>query len=213
MSTRLADLSEKFRLLEEELMVEVQRQESERGYEVKGRKVHFQAGVAREHKALAKKVTRYWRDARWSSFLTTPAILSCIVPIMLLDAWATFYQFICFPAYGIPKVRRHDYIILDRHKLRYLNSIERLNCAYCAYVNGCIAYVQEIAGRTEQYWCPIKHAVRMKTVHSRYGHFLDYGDARAYRERIEKIRRDLGDLTGPAQAVQPDKQALRDGKP
>jgi hypothetical protein len=52
-----------------------------------------------------------------------------------------------------PKVRRSDYIILDRQKLRYLNSIERLNCAYCGYANGAIAYVQEIAGRTEQHWC------------------------------------------------------------
>ncbi len=200
MSTRLDEISEKFRLLEEELVVEVQRKEKELGYEIRNRKVHFKESVAREHRALAKKVTRYWREARWSSFLTTPAILSCIFPILLLDFWATAYQFICFPAYGIPKVRRRDYIIMDRHKLRYLNSIERLNCAYCGYVNGAIAYVQEIAGRTEQHWCPIKHAARLKTMHSRYGHFLEYGDAQAYQKRIEQIRRDFGDLGAKAKA-------------
>ena len=192
MSTRLEDLSEKFRLLEEELVVEVQRKEKELGYEIRNRTVHFKESVVREHRKHVKKVTRYWRDARWSSFLTTPAILSCIFPILLLDAWATAYQFICFPAYGIPKVRRRDYIIIDRHKLRYLNSIERLNCAYCGYVNGAIAYVQEIAGRTEQYWCPIKHAARLKTMHSRYGHFVEYGDAQAYRKRIEQTGGILG---------------------
>jgi hypothetical protein len=108
--------------------------------------------------------------------------------------WASAYQFICFPAYGIPKVRRRDYIILDRQKLHYLNSMERLNCAYCGYVNGATAYVQEIAGRTEQHWCPIKHAVRFKIMHSRYQHFLDYGDAEQYRKRIEEVRRDFEDL-------------------
>jgi hypothetical protein len=116
------------------------------------------------------------------------------------------YQFVCFPAYGIPKVRRRDYIVLDRHNLRYLNSIERLNCAYCGYVNGAIAYVQEIAGRTEQHWCPIKHAVRLKTMHSRYSRFLDYGDAEEYQQRIEKVRRDFEDLKTetPEAPVTPD---------
>jgi hypothetical protein len=111
-----------------------------------------------------------------------------------MDLWSTIYQSVCFRSYGIPKVRRGDYIILDRHKLRYLNTIERLNCAYCGYVNGAIAYVQEIAGRTEQHWCPVKHAVRLKTMHSRYPHFLDFGDAEQYRKRIEEVRRDFDDL-------------------
>jgi len=57
-----------------------------------------------------------------------------------------------------------------------------------------IAYVQEIAGRTEQYWCPIKHALRLKTMHSRYRHFLDYGDAEQYRARVEEVRRAFDDL-------------------
>jgi hypothetical protein len=201
MNARLEELSEKFKHLEDELLVEVQRQEKEFGYEVRGRAVHFKEKIAQEHRAMAKKLTRYWRDARVTSFLTTPVILSCIIPAMLMDFWATAYQYICFSAYGIPKVRRRDYIIIDRHKLRYLNSIERLNCAYCGYVNGAIAYVQEIAGRTEQHWCPIKHAIRLKTRHSRYEHFLDYGDAKQYRLRIEKIRRDFKDL---ASVTQPD---------
>lgn len=52
----------------------------------------------------------------------------------------------------------------------------------------------EIAGRTEQYWCPIKHAMRLKTMHSRYPHFLDYGDAEEYRKRIEQVWRDFEDV-------------------
>lgn len=147
-----------------------------------------------EHRLLAKKLSHYWRDARWSSYITTPAIVSCIIPVVLMDFWASAYQLLCFPAYGIPKVQRHDYIILDRSKLRYFNSIERLNRAYCGYVNCTVAYVQEIAARTEQHWCPIKHAFRLKTMHSRYQHFLDYGDAKQYRDQVEEVRRDFGDL-------------------
>jgi hypothetical protein len=69
-----------------------------------------------------------------------------------------------------------------------------LNCHYCAYANGIFAYVTEVAARTEQYWCPIKHALRMKRIHSRYQYFFDYGDAESYRTRIEQVRRDFKDL-------------------
>ena len=51
-----------------------------------------------------------------------------IVPIALLDAWISLYQWICFPLFGIRRVQRRDYIVVDRHKLTYLNGIEKLNC-------------------------------------------------------------------------------------
>jgi hypothetical protein len=128
-----------------------------------------------------------------SSF-TAPVIWFCVVPVLFMHLVAVVYQFICFPIYGIPKVRRQDYIIMDRRRLHYLNSMERFNCFYCEYVNGMLAYVQEVSARTEQYWCPIKHAVSLKTRHSRYQHFLDYGDAEQFRKRIEEVRRDFDDL-------------------
>ena len=96
--------------------------------------------------------------------------------------------------YGIPKVRRADYIVIDRQYLSYLNVIERLNCVYCGYFNGVIGFAREIAGRTEQYWCPIKHAHKIKALHSRYKNFFDYGDAEGYRAKIEEVRRDFDDI-------------------
>ncbi len=60
-------------------------------------------------------------------------------------------------------------------------ALEKLNCAYCSYANGVIAYVREIAGRTEQYWCPIKHARRAIGAYSHYAQFHDYGDAGGFR--------------------------------
>jgi hypothetical protein len=96
--------------------------------------------------------------------------------------------------YGIPRVRRAEYLALDRHHLQYLNGIERLNCLYCGYGNGVLAYAVEVAARTEQYWCPIKHARRLPAPHSRYYRFLAYGDAESYTRELERLRRELRDL-------------------
>ena len=125
--------------------------------------------------------------------MTFPIIWICLVPVFL-DLSVTFYQIICFPIYGMPKVKRSEYIIIDRHSLQYLNIIEKLNCSYCGYFNGLIAYIQEIAARTEQYWCPIKHARKLAAIHSRYHKFLEYGDCKDYQERLAALRKDLTDL-------------------
>lgn len=83
---------------------------------------------------------------------------------------------------------------MDRRALQFLNGMEKFDCWYCEYVNGLIAWVQEVTGRTEQYWCPIKHAIHLRTAHSRYGHFMDYGDAEDYRKRLEEVRHEFADL-------------------
>lgn len=200
MNAKIDEILFTLKQLEAELLEEVRAKEKEFRYEIRQRKVHFTAEATAQHKVLVKKIHRYLLDAKWLSMVIGPVIWSCAIPILLLDLWATVYQFLCFPIYGIPKVKRADYVVMDRRKLAYLNGIEKLNCIYCEYVNGLIAYVQEIAGRTEQYWCPIKHALRIKAMHSRYPRFLDYGDAEEYRKRIEQVRRDFADLepTRPA---------------
>lgn len=114
-----------------------------------------------------------------------------IIPMLLIDGWASLYQAICFRAYGIPRVRRSQYILFDRRHLAYLNWIEKLNCVYCGYANGVVAYVREISSRTEQYWCPIKHALRVSEPHQRYYAFLEYGDAEGYRARLGEFRERL----------------------
>ena len=109
----------------------------------------------------------------------------------MLDVWVTLYQWVCFPIYGIAQVPRRRYFVIDRHKLAYLNGIEKANCVYCGYANGVIAYVREIAARTEQYWCPIRHARAIPTPHTRYQLFFDYGDAKAYRHELPRLQRAL----------------------
>ena len=51
-------------------------------------------------------------------------------------------------------MRRRDYFAIDRHKLAYLNAIEKFNCLFCSYTNGLIGYVREIAARTEAVLVP-----------------------------------------------------------
>ncbi|HEY1765208.1 MAG TPA: hypothetical protein VGF85_09815 [Opitutaceae bacterium] len=136
----------------------------------------------------------YILHSRFLVLISTPVIWLCAIPIAMADIVGSFYQAVCFPIYGIPKVRRSDYLSFDRHHLAYLNFADKFNCAYCAYVNGILAYFTEIAARTEQHWCPIKHAGCVKCVHSRYKRFVEFGDAEKYLEHGETIRRSFGDI-------------------
>jgi hypothetical protein len=121
--------------------------------------------------------------------LSAPVIYAGWIPFLLMDFFVTLYQLICFPIYRIPKVRRADYLVFDREDLPYLNIIEKFNCFYCSYGNGVAAYTREVAARTEQYWCPIKHARRIKGAHDRYPAFFDYGDAEAFQQGLNRLRR------------------------
>ena len=163
-------------------------------YELRKGKVWFSKEIKREHRKLKTSLLRYVVHSRILAVLTAPFFYACFVPFVLLDLFVSTYQAVCFPVYGIPRARRKDCMAIDRNKLRYLNALEGLNCMYCSYANGLLAYVVEIAGRTEQHWCPIKHARRIQHAHDRYLHFLPYGDASAYRERIDKVRDDFKDL-------------------
>jgi hypothetical protein len=123
------------------------------------------------------------------SLLTAPVIYLQALPLLLLDLFVTAYQWTCFPIYGIDRVPRGRYVWLDRHRLPYLNTLERLNCTYCGYANGVIAYVREVTARTEEYWCPIKHRRRIADEHRLYDGFYDYGDEAGYRRRPRRARR------------------------
>jgi len=191
---RLTALMERIRLLEAEVLAELEQKQQDFYYSVTAKKVRFERDARLAHRKFLERVPRYLYHASFVNMLTTPVIWFCLLPALFMDLVITLYQAICFPAYGIPRVRRGDHIVIDRQYLAYLNVIERLNCCYCAYFTGVISYSEEVAARTEQYWCPIKHARKMKSAHSRYRRFLDYGDAKAYRKEMEKLRRDFDDL-------------------
>lgn len=177
--------------LEEQLETELARQRAQFHFTLHQRKVSFEREVASRHRAFRRRLSGYVFGAQPLILLTAPVIYSMILPFLLLDLFVTAYQVICFPVYGIPRVSRREYLIFDRTHLAYLNIIEKLNCAYCSYANGLIAYVREIAARTEQYWCPIKHAQRLRGAHEHYHRFSEYGDAEHYHQELETLRKEL----------------------
>jgi len=193
MSKRVEDLMHSIKNLEKELKEEVKRIRIET-FEIRDRSIRFKDEVRAHHKSQLVRVFDYLRHARLRNIATAPMIWLCVFPALFMDLVISLYQAVCFPVYGIPKVRRADYMVMDRKYLGYLNIIEKANCLFCAYFNGLIAYVGEIGGRTEQYWCPIKHAARMKGLHSRYAHFAEFGDSDQFRANFKKIRVDFADV-------------------
>ena len=194
MNDRLGALLAQIRSLEKELVAETRSKEARFCYSLHGRKARFTDEAKAGHRRHRVGFLRYLLRSRFLIILTTPVIWMCIIPVALSDLIGSIYQAICFPIYGIPKVVRRDYLAFDRHRLSYLNFAEKFNCDYCAYANGVLAYFTEIAARTEQFFCPIKHAGCVKCAHSRYKTFLDFGDAERYRAHVEEIRRDFTDL-------------------
>jgi hypothetical protein len=176
------------RVLEEEMQVEYDQRRDDFEYVVGQRRVQFSEQVALLQRESKTRLLGYVAGASLLMWVTAPLIYLGLVPMFLLDGFLLVYQAICFPVYGIAKVRRSDYLLLDRVDLPYLNAIEKLNCGYCGYANGLAAYYREISARTEQYWCPIKHARRIVAAHDRYPGFLEYGDAESYQLGLERLR-------------------------
>ena len=197
MNPKISELLERIRLLEEEIQGELERRRAELHADFADRKVRFEQELLEAHRRFRQGLLSYLLSARLPVLLTAPIVYAVLLPLLLLDAFVTLYQWVCFPLYSIPRVRRRDYMVFDRAHLAYLNAVEKLNCAYCSYGNGLVAYVREVVGRTEQYWCPIKHARRLLDSHPHYHGFLDFGDAEAWREELQALRRELAELDPP----------------
>lgn len=176
---------------EAELARDLEEQPRRWRYRIHEGRVWFDDELRRIHARLRQRIPAYIRTGSMLSLVTAPVIYSLIVPLAMLDAWICVYQGICFPIYGIPKVPRRTYITLDRHKLGYLNGVEKISCTFCSYANGLIAYVREVAARTEEYWCPIRHARAVPAPHARYHMFFDYGDGERYHGELMALRRSM----------------------
>ena len=148
----------------------------------------------RQQRRYKTGLFRFLIRSRLLVLLSAPVIYAGWIPFLLMDLFVTLYQAICFPIYRIPKVKRSDYLVFDREDLPYLNLIEKFNCFYCSYGNGVAAYTREVAARTEQYWCPIKHARRVKAANDRYPRFFDHGDAEAFQQGLNRLRKQYDDV-------------------
>jgi hypothetical protein len=191
MNEKIRHLIGQISALEDELQKTLQTQEHTLFYQIRGKRVEFERSVKDAHKKLKMGIFRWFLAVRPQNFITAPIIYGMIVPLVILDLGVTIYQATCFPIYGIANVRRADYIVFDHLHLAYLNIFDKLHCLYCSYGNGLIAYALEITARTEQYFCPIKHAHKILGAHSRYDKFLTYGEAEDFQAKREAIRQTL----------------------
>jgi len=189
MTRNIDELLAKIRALQDELEDEYRQTRDEWAQ----KRIELAEEFQRQQRRYKTGLFRFLLRTRLLVALTAPLIYLGWVPFLLMDLFVTVYQAICFPVYRIPKVKRSEYLVFDRQDLPYLNIIEKFNCFYCSYGNGVAAYTREVAARTEQYWCPIKHARRVKAAHGLYPNFYDFGDAEAYRQGLNRLRQQFED--------------------
>jgi hypothetical protein len=194
MNPKISELLDRIQKMEQEIELEMKRKRAELQADFEETRVSFEREVLEQQRRFKTGVIAYLLTANLMSVLTAPVIYALFFPIVLLDVSITVYQHICFRAYGLPRVKRGDYFVFDRAHLAYLNLIEKINCAYCSYGNGVMAYGREVVARTEQYWCPIKHARKIMAAHPYYTGFVDFGDAQSYKDELENLRTELAKL-------------------
>jgi len=194
MNPKISELLARIQHMELEIELEMKRRRAELQADFEETRVRFEREVLEQQRRFKTGIVAYLFTANWLTILTAPVIYALIIPILFLDLSITVYQHICFRAYGLPRVKRGDYFVFDRAHLAYLNLIEKINCAYCSYGNGVMAYGREVVARTEQYWCPIKHARKIMAAHPYYTGFVDFGDAQSYKNELDNLRTELAKL-------------------
>nr|WP_315259777.1 hypothetical protein [uncultured Limnohabitans sp.] len=194
MNPKISELLARIQQMEREIEQEMKRKRAELQADFEETRVRFEREVLEQQRRFKTGLFKYILSADLRTALTAPIIYAVFFPMVLLDLSVTIYQHICFRAYGIPRVKRSDYFVYDRAHLAYLNLLERINCAYCSYGNGLMAYAREIVARTEQYWCPIKHARKIMAAHPYYTGFVDFGDAESYKQELERLRTQLAEI-------------------
>jgi hypothetical protein len=194
MNPIISELLARIQHIESEIELEMKLKRAELKADFDETRVRFEREVLEQQRRFKTGTMAYLLTANWLSVLTAPVIYALLFPILLLDLSITVYQHICFRAYGLACVKRSDYFVYDRTHLAYLNLIEKINCAYCSYGNGVMAYGREVVARTEQYWCPIKHARKIMAAHPYYTGFVDFGNAQGYKDELENLRTELTKL-------------------
>ena len=185
---QLAVLMDKMRSVEAEIETELAKRREEMRFSFEKRRIVFEQEALRIHLAIKTRASRYLIEANPLIVLSAPVIYSLIVPIALArhlghglsgDLFSDLQNPEGAPP-RLPGVRPSPSGLSQHHR--------KFNCAYCSYCNGAIAFVREVASRTEVYWCPIKHARRVLGPHPHYAGFADFGDAEGFRKQLDQMK-------------------------
>jgi hypothetical protein len=134
MSPRVERLVDRIHNAEQHLKCEAKDQPRRWQGRVRRGHVWFDKELRETHLRIRQSIPAYVLEGDLLSLLSAPIIYSLLLPFVLLDLWVTLYESICFPIYGMSRVPRHRYFAIGRHKLAYLNGIEKVNCTFCSYV-------------------------------------------------------------------------------
>jgi len=181
MKSKISDILSEIDNKKQELKNEYLKLKDKYWFKIINKKIIFNKDVIKENKKYKKSILDSIFTVEVRELLSIPFIYAMIIPALFLDIFLVIYQNIAFRLYWIPLVKRKDYFEFDRKELDYLNLIQKFNCLYCSYVNWLFSYATEIWWKTEKYWCPIKHARKMKTYHSWQKDFADYWDASGFK--------------------------------
>jgi hypothetical protein len=188
MNHKIKELIEEIDAMKLKLAEEIDKQESHISYEIKNGYVTFEKEVLAKQRENMKNLLTWFREVPLLHLLTAPLIYTMVIPAIIFDVLLFVYQQIAFRVFKFESIKRSDYMHFDHHYLGYLNIIEKLNCFYCSYFNGLMLYASAIAGRTELFFCPIKHAKKVVSQHSYYEEFLSYGDEEEYQKKLKALR-------------------------
>jgi len=189
MNEKVREIVEEIEVMKLKLAQEIADEESHISYEIHNGYVKFENEVLAKQKKSMKNLFSWFREVPLLHFLVAPVIYAMVIPSVLLDMVIFIYQHVVFRIFKFEFIKRSDYIIFDHQYLGYLNPVEKLNCLYCSYVNGLMQYASAIAGRTELYFCPIKHAKKVASEHKYYDEFLSYGDGEGYQKNLKTLRK------------------------
>lgn len=188
MNDKIKELLDEIEEMKLKLAEEIDKQESHISYQIKNGYVTFEKEVMAKQKENMQHLISWFREVPLIHLLSSPIIYAMIIPAVLLDIILFIYQQTIFRIYKFKMIKRSDYMLFDHQYLGYLNPIEKLNCLYCSYFNGLMLYASAIAGRTELYFCPIKHAKKVVAQHEFYDAFLSYGDEEEFQKKLQELR-------------------------
>ena len=187
MNDKIREIVEEIETMKIKLAEEIAEQERHISFEIHNGYVKFENEILSRQKKNMKNLLTWFRKVPFLHFIAAPIIYIMIIPSVIIDITLFIYQQIIFRVFKFKFIKRSDYIIFDHQYLGYLNPIEKINCLYCSYVNGLMQYALAIAGRTELYFCPIKHVKKVIHEHDYYDVFLSYGDRKDYQEKLKAL--------------------------
>lgn len=193
LSKELEEFKNKYELKKEKFTKDYINFKEKYEFKIEWKKVIWNKQRILEQKKYKKSVFDSIFSATIREIISFPFIWMMLFPAFILDIFLFIYQNTAIRLYKIPLAKRSDYIVFDRGQLAYLNWIQKIDCIYCSYFNWLMQYSVEVAWRTEKYWCPIKHATKIKWSHDWEEYFAEYWDSKWFKEvfwNIEHYKKD-----------------------